>query len=112
MAAGAAIPDGGESGWSSGDGVLSLMPGARLPVADGRNLYLASADNALAESFNDTLKRETSRRRRDLLRRGVMPPRDLPLGGPLQHPQAPLILRPTVPERLREPARGYPSGTA
>jgi transposase InsO family protein len=50
------------------------------------------------------------RRRRDLLRRGVMPPRDLPLGGPLQHP-APLILRPTVPERLREPARGYPSGS-
>jgi transposase InsO family protein len=72
----------------------------------------SSADNALAEAFNATLKRETLAGAPVFPDEASCPPRDLPLGGPLQHPQAPLLLRPPIPERLREPTRGYPSGSS
>jgi transposase InsO family protein len=68
-----------------------------------------SADNALAESFNATLKRETLAGAATFTGRGDVPPRGLPLGHPLQHQKAPLLSRP--PEHLRKPTHGYHPGS-
>src|SRR6478735_3029877 len=38
-----------------------------------------------------------------------MPSGDLPLGGPLQHPQEALLPQPPGPEHLREHPQGYPA---
>ena len=42
-----------------------------------------------------------------LARRGDLPPRGVRLGRPLQHPPPPLLLRTTVPDRLRAAAHRY-----
>lgn len=64
----------------------------------------SSADNALAESFHATLKRETFARRRPLGDRRRRPARRVPVGHPLQHPPTALVVRPDQPDQLREHA--------
>ena len=78
-----------------------------LGVTQSMGAVGTSADNALAEAFNATLKRET------LASAAAWPDaptcrRDgLPLGHPLQHPPTPLLLRQPQPQHLREPLHRY-----
>lgn len=46
-------------------------------------------------------------RRHLLARRAHLPPRDLPLGHPLQHPPTPLLVPPAGPQHLRTADRDY-----
>ncbi|XMN10367.1 IS3 family transposase [Streptomyces griseobrunneus] len=61
----------------------------------------SSADNALAESFNATFKRETLQRTKELANRARGPTRRLPMAPPLQHPAPTLPPRTTITDRLR-----------
>lgn len=61
----------------------------------------SSADNALAESFNATFKRETLQGRKKLVRRARGPNRRLPMAPPLPHPTPTLPPRTTITDRLR-----------
>ena len=74
---------------------------AELGVTQSMGAVGTSADNALAESFNATLKRETLQGAHCLARRGDVPPGGVPVGDPLQHPPPPLLVRPASPQRLR-----------
>ena len=77
----------------------------RLPPAGVRQSMSAvgsSADNALAESFNATFKRETLQGRKSLVQRARGPPRRVPLAPPLQHPTPTLPPRTPQPDRLRD----------
>ena len=80
---------------------------ASLGVTQSMGAVGTSADNALAESFNATLKRETLPGRARLAGRGDLPPRGVRMGQPLQHPPSPLLLRTTGPNRLRAAAHRY-----
>ena len=66
-----------------------------------------SADNALAESFNATLKRETLQGGHAWPDPRNLPARGVPVGDPLQHPPSSLLVRPASPDRLRAAARRY-----
>ena len=86
----------------------------QLNIVQSMGAVGTSADNSLAESFNATLKREL------LEGQAAFPDqatayRAVPMGEPLQHPQAPLRDRPDHPEQLRDRLRGdhvrYPRGS-
>jgi transposase InsO family protein len=62
----------------------------------------SSADNAVAESFNATFKRETSPMPPRFRRRTRGPADLVPVAAPLQHHPAPLPARTAIPDRLRE----------
>ena len=62
----------------------------------------SSADNALAESFNTTFKRETLQGRKNWPNEREAPPRRLPMAPPLQHPTTTLPPRTPQPHRLRD----------
>jgi transposase InsO family protein len=79
----------------------------RLGVTQSMSAVGTSADNALAEAFNATFKRETLAGATTLAGRGHLPSSGVPLGHALQHPPTPLLLRRPQPERLREPRNGY-----
>lgn len=64
-----------------------------------------SADNALAESFNATCKRETPPGPQGPGRRARSPPRPVPLAPPLQHPTPRFQPRTTQPHHLRNSMR-------
>ena len=66
-----------------------------------------SADNALAESFNASLKRETLQGAHAWPDEATCRRAVFRLGDPLQHPPPPLLLRPAGPDRLRAAARRY-----
>ena len=80
---------------------------AELGVTQSMGAVGTSADNALAESFNATLKRETLRGAPLLARRGDVSAGGVPVGDPLQHPPPPLLVRPASPQHLRTAARRY-----
>ena len=85
------------------------VPGLRRPLRPARGDAArwarsgSSADNALAESFNATLKRETLAGAAGWEHPGRGPPGGVRLDHPLQHPPPALRLRPDQPERLRGP---------
>jgi transposase InsO family protein len=79
----------------------------QLGVTQSMGAIGTSADNALAESFNATLKRETPAGRARLARRSDLSAGSVQVGEPLQHPPPSLLLRPAVPDRLRAAARRY-----
>ena len=70
---------------------------AELGVTQSMGAVGTSADNALAESFNATLKRETLHGAHCLARRGDVSAGGVPVGDPLQHPPPPLLVRPASP---------------
>ena len=75
---------------------------ADLGVAQSMGAVGTSADNALAESFNATLKRETLQgaARWESPRGGKA--RGVPVDHPLQHPTPALVLQLSQPCRLRK----------
>ena len=84
----------------------------RLGMTRSMGAVGSSADNALTESFNATLKREPpardARRRIRLEHAGRGPAGAVRLGHPPQHPPPALRLRAAHPERLRgPPGPGY-----
>ena len=74
----------------------------RLGVTRSMGAVGSSADNAMAESFNATLKRETLAGAARLARPAHRPPRGVRLDHPLQHPPPPLLVRLPQPHHLRE----------
>ncbi len=79
---------------------------ADLGVTQSMGAVGTSADNALAESFNATLKRDPARREL-LARRDHLPPPGLPMANPLQHPPPALLVPLPIPARLRDRQRRY-----
>jgi Integrase core domain len=69
----------------------------------------SSADNALAESFNATFKRETLQGRRAFTDERQARLESLSLAAPLQHRPTPLPARIPVPDQLREE---HPNGAS
>ena len=81
---------------------------ADLGVTQSMGAVGTSADNALAESFNATLKREVLQDQHLLGRCCHLPPPGIPMAGPLQHRQTALPLPPFQPRHLRkEPDTRY-----
>ena len=77
-----------------------------LGVIQSMGAVGTSADNALAESFNASLKRDVAGRAR-LARPSELSSGGVRLGEPLQHPPSPFLLRPAGPDRLRAATRRY-----
>ena len=80
---------------------------AALGVTQSMGAVGSSADNALAESFNATLKREVLQDAAYLARRDHLPPAGLQVADPLQHPPPALPLPTPVPDHLRNHHRRY-----
>jgi transposase InsO family protein len=78
-----------------------------LAVTQSMGAVGTGADNSLAESFNATLKREVLQDQNSW-RRDHLPPPDLRLAGPLQHPPQALLVPLPVPEHLRDQPHRYP----
>src|SRR4029453_13457650 len=80
---------------------------AQWGVTQSMGAVGTSADNALAESFNATLKRETLRGGRTWPDPGICARGGFRGGTPPKPPPPPLLVRPASPDHLRAAARPY-----
>lgn len=79
----------------------------QLGVTQSMGAVGTSADNAMAESFNATLKRELLAGAPTFTDLHRLPSGCVPLGNPLQHPPPPLLVRLPIPIHLRGPPGRY-----